>query len=263
MEALQAFQEATRIDTNDFDSWFGVAFNATTPEDSIAAYKEVIRIRPDHSPAWGNLAENYSLVGDLKEALLASLEAVRLSPEYSEAWRRLGVSYRKLDQSEKSVEALREAIRLDAENPVAWYELGVTYRQSKEIPEAIESLQQAIEIVPRFYPAWEEIGLAYWDGRNHRKANEALREAVRLRPDNESAWANFVTSFLNLGEMDNGIEAAHQALEINSAWPHVLFALGRIHAHLNQRSKIIEIYRKLQGLDSDLADQFFSDLVVP
>ena len=61
------------------------------------------------------------------------------------------------------------------------------------------------------------------------KAIESYQQALRIDPENSAAWYN----------------------------------LGAAYTYLGQRSKVIEIYQRLKGLDANWADKFFSNFVMP
>jgi DNA-binding SARP family transcriptional activator len=44
---------------------------------------------------------------------------------------------------------------------------------------------------------------------------------------------------------------------------HAWYGLGKTYAACGERARVIEVYQKLKGLDSGLADDFFRRYVLP
>ncbi len=79
-------------------------------EDSIQAFNNAIRIKPDYHEAWLEKGQANNLLGRYQETLAACNEAVELKPNYYWAWLCKGTALGMLGKSKKTIEALNQAI---------------------------------------------------------------------------------------------------------------------------------------------------------
>lgn len=141
-EAIEAFQQATRIDPNYAEAYYrlGLAYAVVgQKEDAQAAheraieeYKQIIRSTPEDAAAHFTMAEAYSRLGRYEEAVKSYKQAVRLHPDDSDMYYELGLAHTKLAQYQEAVAALGKATAIDADN----------YRASEALEKAREGLRR-------------------------------------------------------------------------------------------------------------------------
>jgi tetratricopeptide (TPR) repeat protein len=118
-------------------------------------------------------------------------------------------------------------VRLKPDYVDGWYALGFAHWELHQYDKAIAEFQQGIRLKPTYAELWDNLGFVYKDSHEYDKAVPALQEAVRLKPDYVTAWYN----------------------------------LGECYAAQGNRSKVMEVYKKLRTLDQESADEFFRDNV--
>ncbi len=64
-------------------------------------------------------------------------------------------------------------------------------------------------------------------------------------------------------KLKKAIEAFQNAVTLNPEYADVWYNLGIAYKELNQQEKVIEVYQRLRGLDANMADKFFKNIVVP
>ena len=87
-EAVQAYEEAIRLDPNSTVSWYnkGNALKSLDRYDeAIQAYDQAIRLDPNFAEAWRKKAAALSASGRYDEAVLAFNEAMNISNEREDA----------------------------------------------------------------------------------------------------------------------------------------------------------------------------------
>ena len=87
-EAIQAYDEAIRLDSNSTDAWYnkGNALKSLGRYDeAIQAYDRAIRLDPSSADAWRKKAAAFSASGRYDEAMQAFNEAVNISNEMEDA----------------------------------------------------------------------------------------------------------------------------------------------------------------------------------
>lgn len=153
---------------------------------------------------------------------------IKARPGHSTAWFALGVAYQGTNQMAKATEAYRRALRIDPELVEAWNNLGLAYGRTNQTAKAIEAYQQALRIDPEHFNAWYNLGLAYWT-TNRPKAIEAFQEALHIDPEDVAAW----------------------------------YSLRLVYRIEGRANEVIGVYRQLKAIDPNMADQFFSNIVLP
>jgi len=96
------------------NAWFaqGIASdNLKKYDEAIEAYRQTLRLQPEHADAWYNLGIAYGNLKKYAMAILAYEEAVRIEPEKARAWFNLGVAYYFFSQVHPSDLDKREKVR--------------------------------------------------------------------------------------------------------------------------------------------------------
>jgi tetratricopeptide (TPR) repeat protein len=160
-------------------------------DEAVARVREVIRIYPEHAPAYNTLGYLLQDRGELPAARAAYQHAIQLKPDYADAFRGLGLLLLESGETGQALTALREALRHDPDHPEALGDLGVALRErlAAEEEAACERVLSGGRLTGR-RRAGLQYGLAQvMDGRGHynraaelaREANDYLREEARHR----------------------------------------------------------------------------------
>lgn len=115
-KAIDAYQQALRIDPEDAGAWFNLGFaygKAGQTAKAIEAYQQALRIDPEHANAWLGLGFSYGMVGQHAKAIDAHQQALRINPEHAEAWLGLGAAYAVSGQRDKVLEVYKRLKILD------------------------------------------------------------------------------------------------------------------------------------------------------
>lgn len=169
-------------------AWFslGVAYVETGQfTRAIEAYQQALRINPEYALAWFGLANTYSKSGQSAKAIEAYQRTLRINPEYTDAWYNLGAAYSKAGQSAMAIEACQQALRINPEYANAWYCLGIAYLQAGQSDRAIESYKQALRINPenpQYALAWFYLGTDYALSGQRGKVLEVYKRLKTLDP---------------------------------------------------------------------------------
>ena len=104
---------------------------------SLEEFKASLRLSPNYSIAWNNLAVNFQVLGDYKNAVLADEEAIKYAPRLFEANFSAGVIYLNSDKFDKSVTRLEVAhdIRPDNQDVVKCLDLAKRGLKGEKLPE--------------------------------------------------------------------------------------------------------------------------------
>ena len=88
------------------------------------------------------------------------LNSIKLKPDSSHAWGNLAVAWRKSDQIQLALRACKSALKIDPRNAANWTNLGVLHQEQNEIEEALSAYRRAIALDENFYLAHVNEGIA-------------------------------------------------------------------------------------------------------
>jgi Tfp pilus assembly protein PilF len=133
LDSISAFQQATRLKPDFVRAhyYMGIVYSQLRrPDDAIRAYKKAVRLDPDFAEAHAKLGFVYNNTGRPEDAVEACKRAIRLKPDYARAHYLLGMAYLALDRRD---DALKEHETLKGLNEVlAGKLLRVIERAEKE-----------------------------------------------------------------------------------------------------------------------------------
>jgi serine/threonine-protein kinase len=221
--------------------------------EAIAAYREVLKERPQNSGTHCMLGAVLVETGDLGDAERHLRESIRLRPT-STAHVELSRVYFRTGRSEQAVEECRKALKL---NPAAMYanhNLGSYHLSRGEWDLAITAFEKEIALRPDLAMSHAGIaGAQYWGHGNVRKAVETMRRAVRLgspRTDVLRRWERHLALVDQLPEIRAGKEepdSAQDAIDLSM----VLYLKKR---HVEALRLSLDAFAREPGLLDDLAE---------
>ncbi len=223
-------------------------------KEAIEAFKEAIRIKPDHALAHHNLGYSYAKLGRNKEAIEAYKQAIRIKPDDAEAFSSLGIAYGEIGLHKKRIEAYKQAIRIKPDDAETFFSLGISYGEIGLHKKAIEAYKQAIRIKPDDALAHCILGFCYDTLGHHKKAIEAFKQAIRINPDFANPHRGLGSSYIQLGRYKEAIGALKQAIRIDPDYASSHYGLGYSYAELGRNKEAIEAYKQAIRIDPDYAE---------
>ncbi|AOH86873.1 zinc chelation protein SecC [Sphingomonas panacis] len=155
--------------------------------DAIAAYRQAIRLQPEHAEAYSSLAGLLSQQGDAQEALAAIDRALALRPRDAGKHVNRGNILRTLGAGDAAITAYRRAIELDPALAAAHNNLGLALTAREEVEPALSCYRRAITLKPDYVEAYVHLGNALQDLGQSGEAALAYRQALALQPDRADA----------------------------------------------------------------------------
>lgn len=248
-EALDKFQEATKLNPDNADAWNGlgwVYFNSGSPDQAQVAWQKCLKLSPDQPAALNGLGQLALSQRQYDKAEQYLLKAANLNA--SAAWFGLARLYllegnypQAQEWAQKLVTA--EPGSQDAAKMLAAAKAGSLspqLRQLLEPPPAKESARVETPVgkpgssatsgrvdVPRSNAlnaqAWQ-----LWQSHQLPEALEKFREAVKLNPNNANAWNGLGWVNFNSGSYAEAQEAWEKCLKIMPNHPAALNGLGQL-----------------------------------
>jgi tetratricopeptide (TPR) repeat protein/predicted Ser/Thr protein kinase len=207
------------------------------------------------SETYGNLGEaQEDMPGRREQTIAAYREAIRLNSANANAHYRLGNVLKANGQPEKAITEYREAIRLDKDFPQAHVNLGNILMDRKELEEAIAEFHAAIRTkdeFPEAYKAHHGLGNALMAKGQPKEAIAEYRTAIRLNK-------NFALAHYNLGnalfpkQLEEAISEYRTTIRLNKNYAEAHTNLGNSLARQGDLDEAIREYRTAIGINKDL-----------
>lgn len=115
-EGAYWFEEATREDRENAETWFNLGFTLERngePQDAILAFAESVRLKPSIDRAWYGLGLAHAQLGNHAEAAKSLEETVRLQPMHGEAWYHLGMAHHFAGNPDRVAEVVEKLRRFE------------------------------------------------------------------------------------------------------------------------------------------------------
>lgn len=151
--------------------------------DAITAFREAIKLKPDHISAWWNLGAASYAAGNIEEAIAAYRQAIKLKTDDADSWAGLGQCYVKVGRLDDAIAAFRQAVKSKSDDAEAWIKLGLAYSVAGRTDDAIAACTQATRLKPNLAEAWKNLGLVYQLNGRDGEAEKAFGVARRLKPE--------------------------------------------------------------------------------
>lgn len=143
----------TKEEPGDSMAWYnlGLGYYYADPKQytkAIEAYQQAIRINPDYADTWYDIGNAYLVTKQYTKAIEAYQQAIRINPDYASTWYNLGLAYADTNQDANAIEAYQQAVRINPKFAEAWFNLGITYKVSGQAGKVIEVYKRLKAIDP-------------------------------------------------------------------------------------------------------------------
>jgi tetratricopeptide (TPR) repeat protein len=169
---------------------------------------------PDNSrvtvmfPVHFDLGRVLRLKGKMAEAAVAYREAIRLRPDHAEAHRDLGFTLTALGQVEEAVAEYRAALQskpdyASAHNNLAWTLATAEDPKLRQPAAAVSHAKKAVELAPNVSNYWGTLGAVHYRLGDWQAAVVALKESEELAPGGGIySWLFLAMAHWQLGQQD-------------------------------------------------------------
>jgi predicted O-linked N-acetylglucosamine transferase (SPINDLY family) len=166
--------------------------------------------------------------GRLKQAATAYREILRLQPNHPDAFNFLGLTVQQQGDHTQAIELFSKAIHIRPKAPFFRLNQGNSLRDLGRLDEAIAEYRTAISLDPTFAEAHHQLGNALKSQGHYGEASGCLREAARLDPGNAANWIDLGIACLQLKDHREAVACLQRSLKIQPADPDVHNLMGHI-----------------------------------
>jgi Flp pilus assembly protein TadD len=220
--AITAFREAVRLKPDHADYRFHLG-NALLGQGQLAeaeaAFREAIRLKPDHAKAHHNLGNTLREQGKLGEAEAAYRQAIRLRPDFDGTHFMLGHALKAQGRIAETLAEYRETLRLTPNNAnhynrLAWLLATCADPQFRNPHQAVALARRAVQLAPQDRNSWNTLGVALYRAGDWKAAIAALEKEMELEKGSNSFNDFFLAmAYWQLGEKEKARQWCEKAVE--------------------------------------------------
>ncbi|HRK18602.1 MAG TPA: tetratricopeptide repeat protein [Hyphomicrobiaceae bacterium] len=118
--------------------------------EAITAFKEAIRLAPDHARTHFCLGAAFDAMGSYDQALAAYRSGLQLEPDNAMGYVRTGALLRRMRSHDGALTAFEHAVRISPELAIGQYNLAVSYMMLGRLEDALAAFNRAFESEPTF-----------------------------------------------------------------------------------------------------------------
>ena len=146
-KAEDAFKKVLIEDGNNIDAlrFMGIlAFKSGNHDIAEAMLTKALKLDPTYSLAWANLAQVFSVTGQLDKAKKSFKNILNMTPKNGLIWAEYGTVLTKLANYKEGIDAYLKALEFKPNSPRVHLSLGHVYKTMGEINNSIDSYKNTI-----------------------------------------------------------------------------------------------------------------------
>lgn len=151
---------------------------------ALSDYDQVIKLKPINPQAYNSRARlyfNFNQPDSLKKALYNYNKAIEQDPKNVEFMVNRGATYAKMGDLNRSIANLNQAEDLDPSFANIYLNRSVIYSQSGNIQEALNDIDRYLKLKPNYPDMWYEKGRLHNGLKQHTQAKSALDNAIGMK----------------------------------------------------------------------------------
>ena len=213
-QALQAYEEALRLDPQNFYAWNGkgtTLYNQGNYKKALEAYQRATEIEPDNPIVWVSAGLVLNRLQRYQQALVHFERALALEPEYVAAWNGRADAQLDMNMPDQAHASYEQALTYDPNSFQAWNGLGNARSSLRDFVGAVEAYTRALHVNPRSSVAWCNKAEALIRLGHNRAALDALHEATEMDRTYARAWTLKADVYEALGNPQEAQKARRRA----------------------------------------------------
>jgi serine/threonine protein kinase len=201
-QALQAYEEALRMDPRNFYAWNGkgtALYNQGNYRKALEAYLRATEIDPDNAVVWVSAGLVLVRLQRYQQALVHFERALAIDPQYVAAWNGKADAQLDMNMPEASLDSYSQALQYDPKSFQAWNGVGNARSCLQDFAGAVDAYTRALLINPRSAVAWCNKAEALIGLGHNKAALDALTEATEMDKSYSRAWQLKADVYESLG----------------------------------------------------------------
>src|SRR3989440_2146117 len=213
-QALQAYEEALRLDARNFHAWNGkgtALYSQGNYRKAYEAYQHATEIEPDNPVVWVSTGLALNRLQRFSQALVNFERALTLDTAYVAAWNGKADAQLDMNMPEDAIASYLQALAYDPQSFSALNGLGNARSFLHDYAGAVDAYSRALIVNPRSAVAWCNKAEALIHYGHNRAALDALNEATELDRSYARAWTLKAEVYEALGNHQEAQKARKRA----------------------------------------------------
>ena len=157
---------------------------------------------------WNNLGIGFLDQLQQQESIHAFEQVVRLRPDYKDGYVNLGLTYIDWEKYDEARAPLEKALTLHPNDARALYYLALVERRQRHSEAEVADLRKVVEQFPQSRDARRELGISYYQQHRADEAMEQFKALQAIDPDDLAAHYNLAILYRRMGMKDEATEQA-------------------------------------------------------
>ncbi|KAK4598899.1 hypothetical protein RGQ29_016089 [Quercus rubra] len=243
--------EAVKI-FEDLELWDNLIFCYRLLEKKAAAV-ELIKKRLSEMP---NDPRLWCSLGDVTNDDACYQKALEVSNDKSaRAKRSLARSAYNRGEYQTSKILWESAMALNSLYPDGWFALGAAALKARDVQKALDGFTRAVQLDPDNGEAWNNIACLHMINKRSKESFIAFKEALKFKRDSWQLWENFCHVALDVGNIDQALEAIQKVSDMTSNKRIDIELLKRIMIVVERRASTDHSGSPVMIIDDNFTDQ--------
>jgi len=260
-KARDEFRAALRMDFSDAGLWCDLGHTLSQLEkypDALAAFLRALHLEPDDPLYAYNVGNVYLTMNEPEKALPYFMKAVQRDPDYSLAHYDLGLAFLSMGKYEESATASMAALREDPDmvsqqtnlGMGATSNLGIAFMNLGKYPEAEDCFRKNLKLAASTY---FNLGLTLFRQERYEESLLNFQRALEIEPNDPEYLDLLSNAFLELGRLDEAMEAIRAAIAADENYALAHYDLGTVLAQMKgQDAAALRAFKRSLELDKNL-----------
>jgi len=213
-QALQAYEEALRMDPRNFYAWNGkgtTLYNQGNYKKALEAYSRATEIDPGNAIVWVSAGLVLNRLQRYQQALVHFERALSIEPQYVAAWNGKADAQLDMNMPQEALASYQQALIYDQKSFQSWNGLGNARSCLRDFQGAVEAYTHALQVNPKSAVAWCNKAEALIRLGHNRAALDALNEATEMDRGYARAWTLKAEVYETLGNPQEAQKARRRA----------------------------------------------------
>lgn len=159
---------------------------------------------------WNNIGIGYLDQLQYADSIHAFEQVVRLRPDYKDGYINLGLTYIEWEKYSEARAPLEEALTIHPDDARALYYLALVERRQRHSEAEIADLEKVVAQYPQSRDARRELGISYYQQHRSEDAMQQFKALQAIDPDDLAAHYNLSILYRRMGMKKQATEEAAQ-----------------------------------------------------
>lgn len=185
---------------------------------ALQAYEDALRMDPLNFYAWNGKGTAHYNQGNYRKALESYLKATEIDSSNPVVWVSAGLVLNRMQRHQQALVQFERALSIDPKYVTAWNGKADAQIGLNMFELAITSYGQALEYDPKSFQAWNGLGNARSCLRDFAGAVDAYTRALLINSGSAVAWCNKAEALMHLGHHRAALDALNEATEMDKGY---------------------------------------------